>query len=175
VRFRHVPRGGRHYRVADPDWLRPLDGRHSTTRGGRWNPPGSFPVVYLFGTVELCRSFVLHKHRGLPYSVLDMSPEKRPILVETDVARDRFVDVVTDRGCIAVGLPPTYPREADGTRIGWERCRPIGQAAWDRGEPGVACRSASARPGDPGEELAWFRRDRALQRAGRLPFDDWFA
>src|SRR6266511_5715685 len=81
VRFRHLRRGGPHYRVADPDWRRPLEGKYSAEQGGRWNAPGSFPVVYLFGTTELARSFVLQKHRGLPYSVLDMAPDRRPVLV----------------------------------------------------------------------------------------------
>ena len=174
MRFRHLRRGGRHHRVADPSWRRPLDGKYSAERGGRWNAPGSFPVVYLFGTIELARSFVLHKHTGLPYSVLDMAEERRPVLVQTDVPEDRFVDVVTERGCIVATLPATYPHDENGVEVPWERCRPIGQAAWDQGEAGIACRSASARPGDPGEELAWFQREARLSSAGRQRFDAWF-
>jgi len=132
-------------------------------------------VVYLFSTTELARSFVLHKHRGLPYSVLDMARDRQPVLVHTDVPNDAFVDVVTDRGCVAASLPATYPRDENGEEIPWQRCRPIGQAAWDQEEPGIACRSASARPGDPGEELAWFERETRLRSAGRRAFDEWFA
>jgi hypothetical protein len=55
-------------------------------------------------TVELARSFVLRKQRGLPYSVLDMPEDRRPVLVETAVGRDRFLDVVADRGCSAAGV-----------------------------------------------------------------------
>ncbi|MGH2635074.1 MAG: RES family NAD+ phosphorylase, partial [Actinomycetota bacterium] len=158
MRFRHVARGGRYLRVADPSWLRPLDGRHARERGGRWNPPGSFPVVYLFGAIDVARSFVLTRFEGHPYSAFDVRPESGPDLVETDVPEDRFVDVVTDPGCRAAGLPDSYPRASDGARIDHARCRPIGQAAWDQGEPGIACRSATARAGDAGEELAWFAR-----------------
>lgn len=175
MRFRHLRRRGLHYRVADPDWRRPLEGRYSAERGGQWNAPGSFPVVYLFTSTELARSFVLHKHRGLPYSVLDMAPDRRPVLMHTDVPEDVFVDIVTDRGCVAASLPTTYPLDEKGEGIAWERCQPIGQAAWDQGEPGIACRSASARPADPGEELAWFERETRLRSASRRAFDEWFA
>jgi RES domain-containing protein len=174
VRFRHIRRGGPHYRVADPDWRRPLEGRYAKERGGRWNAPGSFPIVYLFSTVELARSFALHKHRGLPYSVLDMAPDRFPVLVQTQVPEQAHVDVVTNRGCVAATLPPTYPLDEHGTEVPWDRCRPIGQAAWGQGEPGIACRSASARPGDAGEELAWFQRETRLRSSGRQRFDEWF-
>lgn len=161
--------------MADPSWPRPLDGRYAAARGGSWNAPGSFPVVYLFGSVALARSFVLAKHDGAPYSVLDMQEDARPILIETDVETVRFVDIVTDRGCAAARLPTTYPRDENGDEVGWERCRPIGHAAWGQGEPGIARRSATARPGDVGEELAWFQRSSRLTAAGRRRFDEWFS
>ncbi len=175
-RFRHVVRGGRYLRVADPSWRRPLDGSFAAERGARWNPPASFLVVYLCSTIEIARANVLRRFAGLPYSPLDLLPDRRPALVETDVTRHRAVNVVTDEGCRDAGFPATYPREADGTEVGWDRCRPVGQAAWNQGERSIAYRSAAARPGDPGEELAWFVRvpgDR-LRSARRRAFDDWF-
>jgi len=176
VRFRHVVRGGRYLRVADPSWRRPLDGKFAAERGARWNPPGSFPVVYLCSTVEIARANVLRRFAGLPYSPLDLLPDRRPALVETDVRTHRAVDVVTDAGCRAAGLPTTYPREADGAEVGWDRCRPVGRVAWDQGEASIAYRSAAARPGDPGEELAWLSRsaEDRLRVARRRSFDDWF-
>lgn len=177
MRFRHLVRGGRYLRVADPTWRRPLEGTFAAERGARWNPPDSFPVVYLCSTVEIARANVLRRFAGLPYSPLDLLPERRPALVETQVREHRAVDVVTDAGCRAAGLPVTYPRDADGSQIGWDRCQPIGRAAWDRQEASIACRSAAARPGDPGEELAWFVRGSAdrLRAAKRRTFEDWFA
>lgn len=175
MRFRHLEQHGRHFRVADPAWRRPLEGHHSQRHGGRWNEEGSFPVVYLFTAVDVARSFVLYKHRDLPYSVLDMVPDRQPVLVGTDVPDGRHVDIVSDRGCVAAGLPASYPREADGMDIPWARCQPIGQAAWDQGEPGIACRSATARVGDIGHELAWFERDQRLRSADRQRFDEWIA
>ncbi|MGZ8593065.1 MAG: RES domain-containing protein [Actinomycetota bacterium] len=175
MRFRHVRRGGRYLRVADPSWLRPLDGRYARERGGRWNAPGSFAVVYLFGAIDVARSFVLARFDGHPYSAFDLRSESGPDLVETVVPEDRFVDVVTDEGCRAAGLPTTYPREEDGSPVPHERCRPIGRAAFDGDEPGLACRSATARAQDEGEELAWFARGpRGLRTRRRRPFGDWF-
>ena len=166
--------------MADPSWRRPLDGRFAAERGARWNPPRSFPVVYLCSTVEIARANVLRRFARLPYSPLDLLPERRPVLVETDVRAHRAVDVVTDAGCRAAGLPVTYPRvspgEAGGADVGWDRCRQVGRAAWDQGEASIACRSAAARPGDRGEELAWLvhaPEDR-LRVARRRSFYDWF-
>ncbi len=143
-RFRHVRRGGRHVRVADPAWERPLDGRFSAERGARWNAPGSFPAVYLCSTAEIARANVLRQFHGLPYSVLDMPAHRRPVMAETEVPAASFIDVVTAPGCRAAGLPESYPRDANGSEVGWDRCRTVGQAAWDAGEPGIACRSADS-------------------------------
>ena len=35
------------WRIADPAWSNPLDPDFAWRRGGRWNPPDSFPVLYL--------------------------------------------------------------------------------------------------------------------------------
>jgi len=182
VRFRHLVRGGGYVRVADPAWRSPLDGSHAAERGGRWNPPGSFPVVYLCSSVPVARLNVLRRFEGLPYSVLDLLPERRPVLVETNVREHRAVDVVTGAGCRAAGLPESYPRDARGSEVGWERCQPVGRTAWEQGETSIACRSAAsrrraaARPGDAGEEMAWFVRGREdrLRVTRRRAFDEWF-
>lgn len=176
MRFRHLLRGGPYVRVADPHWRQPLDGTYAAERGGRWNPPGSFPVVYLCSTVPVARANVLRRFDGLPYSVLDLLPDRRPALIDTDVRDHRAADVVTDAGARAAGLPTTYPRDADGSEVGWDRCQPVGRAAWDQGETSIACRSAAAQV-DQGEELAWFvlGRQERLRVRRRRAFDEWFA
>lgn len=176
MRFRHVVRGGRYVRVADPSWRLPLDGSHAAERGGRWNPPRSFPVVYLCSTVGIARANVLRRFDGLPYSVLDLLLDRRPVLVETDVREHRAVDVVSGAGCRSVGLPETYPRDAEGSEVGWDRCQPVGLTAWEQGEASIACRSAAGRSDDEGEELAWFVRTREdrLRVGRRRSFEAWF-
>jgi hypothetical protein len=176
MRFRHVTRGGPHVRVADPAWLRPLDPRFAQERGGRWNPPRSFPVVYLCATRDVARAVVLRRFEGLPYGVVDLLPSRAPVLIATDVPEGRLVDLVGDAGCRAAGLPATYPLDRRGSRIAWERTQPVGEAPWGQGERGIACRSSAMARRERGEELAWFvraSRDR-LRVTRRTAFEDWF-
>jgi hypothetical protein len=176
MRFRHTTRGGPYVRVADPAWLQPLDPRFAQERGGRWNPPDSFAVVYLCAGPEVARAVVVRRFEGLPYGIVDLLPSRGPALIETDVPAGRLVDVVGDAGCRAAGLPTTYPFDGRGRRITWERTQPVGAAAWAQGERGVACRSATIAKRERGEELAWFVRrskDR-LRVTRRRGFEDWF-
>ncbi len=168
-----VERGGRYLRVADPGWSDPLEGGYSRLHGGRWNAPGSFPVVYLNAGLPVARANVLRKYVGLPYGPEDLASDEGPVLVITEVAVGDYVNVVTDEGCRAVGLPESYPFE-NGEVVGWERCQPIGLAAWERAAPGIACRSAAPDLGRTGEELAWFQRDRSLKVLDVKTFDVWF-
>jgi len=168
MRFVLLRRGGRYFRVVEPDWIDPLDGSFARDRGGRWNARGSFAVVYLDRTIAAAAAYVRHKHRGKPWQVEHLDPG--PDLVETDVPEGDFVDIVTGAGIGAAGLPEIYPDGAD-----WAMCAPIGQQAFDAGHPGIACRSASWSAPAGAEELAWFQRDGAnLPLVARRAFEDWF-
>ena len=173
--MRRIRRGGAYFRIADPEWAEPLDATHATQRGGRWNPPGSFPVLYLNRDLKTARANVARKFAGLPYGPETLRPGTAPLLIETAVAHADFVDVVTNEGCVAVGLPETYPLYRNGRAVGWDRCQPIGLQAWGAGEVGIACRSAATRD-RTGEELALFRRPGqvALGVARRFLFEEWF-
>jgi RES domain len=165
--LRRIRRGGPYLRVADPDWDDPLDGRYAAERGGRWNPPESFPVVYLTSSVAVARAYVFLKLEGQPYGPEDL--RRGPILVRTRVPDDRYVNAVTEAGLRAIGLPKTYPLDRRRRLIPWRRCQPIGLQAWEDGLPGVAARSARGE----GEELAYFGR-RKLRRGALQTFTDWF-
>jgi len=169
-----VTRGGVYVRVADPDWDDPLSGEFAKARGGRWNAPGSFPVVYLNGDERVARANVLQRFAGLPYGPEDLEPSAAPVLVSASVPEDEFVDVVGDAGCAAVGLPPTYPVDEDGAPVPHEVCQHVGQAAWAAGLPGVACRSAAPAAPPGGEELARFGRGEPLTLLEVRRFPDWF-
>lgn len=169
-----VTRGGVYVRVADPDWDDPLSGEYARARGGRWNAPRAFPVVYLNGDVRVARANVLQRFEGLPYGPEDLEPSAAPALVSTVVPEDEFVDVVGNAGCAAVGLPPTYPVDEDGVRVPHELCQPVGRAAWDAGLPGIACRSAAQSAARGGEEMAWFVRGEPLRPLEVRSFRDWF-
>lgn len=174
MRFRHLVRCGRYLRVADPEWTDSLDGAYAAAAGGRWNPEGSFPVVYLSRDVETARANVRRRFSGQPFAIDDVEPARRPELVATDVPRTSHVDVVSDRGCSAAGLPVSYPHDGRGSLIPHEDCQPIGQAAWDQDESGIACRSAALAAWPPGEELASFQRHERLKVVDRVPFDRWY-
>lgn len=180
MKLRRIRRGGEHYRVADPSWKNPLDGRFAGRRGGRWNPPDSFPVVYLNASLEVARANVLRRFAGQPFGPEDLDSEEAPVLVIAEVPRDRYVDVVTDEGCEAAGLPVTYPRDGDAL-VGWDRCQPVGQRAWDEGAPGIAGRSAAPGMAPEDEELAWLDRGTGGTTSGKRlrkvriePFEEWF-
>ena len=88
--------------------------------------------------------------------------------------RTLYVDIFTDDGCAAAGLPDTYPRDTAGEEIGWDACRPIGETAWKANAPGIACRSAALAPAEGGEELALFERGTSFTVDARFPFEEWF-
>jgi|SRR3990172_1283073 len=172
--MRRIRRGGVYFRIAEQDWTDPFDGAYSARQGGRWNPPGSFPVVYLNRDLQTSRANLDRKFVGLPYGPELLKPEEAPILIQTTVQETDYVDIITDSGCLAVGLPQTYPFDDNNLEIGWDRCQPIGIRAWEGGEAGIACRSAAARD-YRGEELAFFVRigQELLHIERRIPFEEW--
>ncbi len=168
-----IRRGGEYFRVADPRWTNSLDGSYSAERGGRWNPPGSFPVVYLNATVEVARANVARRFKGMPFGPEDMDPVEAPVLVTAAVADALYVDAVTAGGLAELGLPSTYPIDNDGRVVPHERCRPIGVRALESGERGIADRTAAGAE-ISGEELAWFQREHSLEAEATADFDAWF-
>ena len=168
--MRTIRRGGPYLRVADPNWNDPLVGRYAAERGGRWNPPESFPVVYLCKSTEVARANVYRRLRAQPYGPEDLQPGAGPVLVRTRVPEDRYLNAITEAGLRDLGLPRTYPLDSRRRIIPHRRCQPVGLRAWEAGLPGIASRSAAAREG---EELAYFGR-RKLRRGAVRAFEDWF-
>jgi hypothetical protein len=173
---RTIRRGGTYHRLAEPAWDDPLDTSYSRERGGRWNPPGRFGAVYLNRDLRMARLQVQHKLRGQPYGVEDLDEDEQHDLVSVEVVKHHWLDCVTDLGLGAVRLPTTYPRYANGRPVRHQTCQPIGQAAYDDGRPGIACRSAARGATSSDEELAVFERDvnAAVRMTGRRPFAEWF-
>ena len=162
-------------RVADPAWEDPLDPSFAGIHGGRWNPPRSFPVLYLNEDLATARAQIVRMLEGSPVDPEDLDAPYVLITVRLP-ARQVVADAVTEEGLDRLGLPPTYPRDDTGGTVPRERCRPIGAAVKLAGLRGVHARSA-ATPGGSGRELAWFPA-RPSSRARRVspdrPFADWW-
>lgn len=109
-------RGGAYVRVVGQTWRDPLDASHSKARGGRWNAPNSFGVIYLSRTLRLARLYVIHKLVGLPYGVEDLDPAAQDDLVELNVETMFVIDLVSASGLTTVHLPVPYPEQRTGRR-----------------------------------------------------------
>lgn len=142
-------------RVADPAWDDPLDPTWAGRLGRRWNPPGSFPTLYLIGDPPTARLQLRRMLEGQPVNVEDLTDDAF-VLVAARLPRDQDVaDGLTEAGLRALELPEHYPRDEDGRLVSHDVCQPIGEAVHARGLRGVLCRSAAA-PDGTGAELAWF-------------------
>jgi len=176
MRTEQLDNGHRWCRIADAAWTDPLDPSHAQRAGGRWNPPGSWPTLYLNEDVVTARMNLTRFVAAWPYEPEDLRPENAPHLVTLTLPRRQLVaDAHTPAGVRSVGLPATYPEDSAGERVSHERCQPIGVEAHERGLRGVRTRSAPS-PRGAGRELAWFpatRRSRATL-VERLPFDRWY-
>ena len=161
-------------RVADPTWEDPLDPSYAATRGGRWNPPASFPTLYLNEDVRTARGQVLTLLRGSPVTPEDLDPGFDLVVATLPRSQD-VADAVGEAGLEALGLPSTYPRHGNGRPVRHDVCQPIGVAVKDAGLRGVHARSAATDDGT-GRELAWFpaRESSIATLEDRLHFVDWW-
>ena len=176
MRTEWLPDGHEWMRIADPSWSNPLDPGFAAERGGRWNPPHSFPTLYLNEDLATARSNLERFIESWPYEPEDLRNETGPILVQAVLPRrQRVADCHTAEGVGEAGLPATYPRNPDGTLVAHEVCRRIGSAVHEQRLRGV--RARSARTVDPARrELAWFPAG-ASSRARpvrTMTFAEWY-
>lgn len=161
-------------RVADPYWEDALDPSFAAETGGRWNPPGSFPTLYLNQDLHTARAQIIMLLQGSPIEPDDLDPGFD--LVAATLPRAQTVaDLRDDAGLDAVGLPATYPRYANGRPVRHEACQPVGAEVRAQGLRGVFARSA-ATPDGSGRELAWFpaRNSSTATPVSKRPFADWW-
>lgn len=163
-------------RIANPGWDDPLEPSFAAKRGGRWNPPDSFPALYLNENLATARYNLDHFIEGWPYEPEDLRDDSGPVLVSAVLPRrQRVADCHTRAGVASMGLPASYPLDADGRLIPHQDCQPLGRVAHGANLRGVRSRSARV-PDTAGRELAWFpasssSRARAM---GRVPFSQWY-
>ena len=137
----------------------PLSGEFARRKGGRWNAPGRFGMLYTFLDPSMARRWldVYYAHAGL--TLADVQPEELPDLVILACVSATVVDLLTDGGLEAVGLPPTYPLGHE-TEAAYVVTQPIGARLHAARYPGLITRSAAAAawsgPRDRWAELAFF-------------------
>lgn len=176
MRTEILPEGHIWLRIAEESWTDPLDPTYAAVRGGRWNPPNSYPTLYLNEDRITARLNLEGFIADWPFEPEDLRTDTGPVLVHATLPiRQRVVDAHSIRGVASMELPPSYPLDEEGNLIGHEICQPVGRAAKDAALRGVRARSARA-PVGAGRELAWFPatpRSRARMTAVQ-PFDEWY-
>lgn len=175
-RTEYLPDRWTWWRIADLAWDDPLDAIHARERGGRWNPPNSFPTLYLNEDQVTARLNLRAFIAQWPYEPEDLRADIGPVLVGATLPRrQRVCNVHSPEGVRAVGLPRTYPLDSDGAPVPRARCQPIGARAKKAGLRGVRARSAQSRDG-AGRELAWFPASSrsAATRSKVLTFEQWY-
>jgi RES domain len=163
-------------RVADPLWTDPLDPSFAAATGGRWNPRGSFPVLYLNADPGTARLQIDRLVRDEPFTADDLEDDAYVLVAATLPRSQTCADAVSRDGLKSLGLPETYPLDAGGDVVERDVCRPIGSEVHEAGLRGVWCISAAS-PVHAGRELAWFpatTRSRAhpVWKVGR-PLGQW--
>ena len=164
------------YRICDAGWDDPLDPSFAAAHGGRWNPPGSWPTLYLNEDAVTARLNLTRFIATWPYEPEDLADDTGPHLAVATLPRaQRVADLHSPEGIATAGLPATYPLDDDGRLVPHSRCQPIGAEVRALKLRGVRCRSAQT-PHGAGRELAWFpatRRSRA-HLLERQSFTEWF-
>ena len=164
------------WRIADPSWTNPLDPAFAQRHGGRWNPPDSFPTLYLDEDVVTARLNLRAFIAKWPYEPEDLRDDTGPTLIGCTLPRRQVVcDAHSPAGLQSAGLPNTYPLATHGTPVPHTCCQPIGAKAREAGLRGVRARSARS-PDGADRELAWFPATaRSMARRVRtLAFVTWF-
>lgn len=176
MRSEILPEGRIWYRISEADWIDPLDPSFAAVVGGRWNPPGSHPTLYLNEDRIIARLNLRAFTDDWPYDPEDLLEETGPVLVHATLpARQRVAEVHSRSGVAAVKLPPTYPLDSGGSIVEHAVCQPIGLEVKEAGLRGVRARSARA-PDGGGRELAWFPATRGSRARVRLiqSFEAWY-
>lgn len=159
------------HRLADPNWENPLDASWAAVHGGRWNPPESWPTLYVNGDAATARANVRRFLAGSPVEPEDLDDERGFVLVEAALPAVEAADAHSEAGLASLGLPASYPSDDNGREVPHRVCQEVGRRVDDAALGGVHCRSAA---GD-GRELAWYPGpgQRARRRRTRR-FGDWY-
>ena len=167
--------GYRWLRVADEAWEDPLDTTFAQHHGGRWNPKGSYPTLYLNENLATARAQLDKMLEDSPVRADDLD-QGYVLIVATLPSRQTVADGIAEAGIAALGLPGTYPFDESGEVVSHRVCQAVGVDIKQQGLRGVHSRSA-ATPDGTGHELAWFpaRPSSKATAVGKpIPFREWW-
>jgi RES domain len=171
-----LPQGRVWLRVASSAWKNPLDPSFAQRLGGRWNPPGEYPTLYLNADLATARSQLERMLEGYPAGLDDLDDDAFLLVAARLPERQRCADAVSVAGLKALGLPSSYPLDVHRQLVSHSRCQLVGIAVRRERLRGMWCRSAAA-PDGRGRELAWFpssARSKAIAAWKRpLPLGTW--
>ncbi len=97
------------------DWL---SGEGSRIHGGRFNPPGSFPVLYLCESRPCAVAELQRLGQRQAIGVEGLLPR---VLYRYEIALDRVLDLTDDQVCTHVGLGQDVLTGPD-----WTTCQELG-------------------------------------------------
>ncbi len=162
--FRYVP----HFATVKDVARAATDGTFAQRDGGRWNPPGSYPVLYSSCSRDVAIANLQHKYQGRSFQPWELAEDDQEDLHELEIDQDGLIDVVTDAGVAGVGLPTKYP-----SGVGHATTQPIGLRLYREHRPGIWCRSAAF---PTGQEVALFSDYAAPPLPVGIPqrLRDWF-
>ena len=115
----------------------PMSGAGARAVGGRWNPRGLFPTVYLALPLACCLAEADRMAQSQQVTTADLIDAGRTL--HTLEIRDvNLLDLRLPARLDAVGLEPADVRDDD-----WAPCQQVGQAAWFLGRAGIIAASAT--------------------------------
>jgi len=156
-----VPDGHVWLRLTKPHYANPFDTSYAQREGGRWNPPASWPTLYLNQNMTTVHAQVRHLFLGRGVEPDDLDDNAPMMLAAATLPRRQDVaDAITAAGIKSIGLRSSYPFDVDGGLVDQATTQPIGTDVKSAGLRGVWCRSAAV----PGNEFAWFPATRATAR-----------
>lgn len=148
-----LPDGHIWFRITRPHYHDPFDTTFAQQTGGRWNPPESWPTLYLNSSLATVHAQVRHMFAGRGVGVDDLDDDAPINLAAAQLpAGQQALDAVSTNGIAAIALPPEYPLDVAGEPITHDVTQPIGATVHAAGLDGVLWRSATG----VDSELAWF-------------------
>lgn len=131
----HIAYVGNAYRHIAARWDEPLSGEGARMHGGRFNPPDSFPVLYLCTTRPCSVAELRLLGRRQSVGVQGLLPR---VLYRYETALDRVLDLTSEATLRHLGVSTSQLTGPDVTIP-----REIGEAAHSTGSQGIRTPSAT--------------------------------